>query len=814
MPRLTILALPTTAMLLAPPLFAQEADAPAAEEIDEIVVTAPRLRGEVDTDVPPLTELNEEDIEAYGVGSIADLVDALEPSSGSARGRGSGGRPVFLVNGIRVASFREFRSYPPEAIQRVQVLPEEVAQQFGFPPDRRVINFILKDNYSSREVELEYETPDRGGYAASEQEFTLLQIADGARINLNLEHNDTSLLTEAERDIVQTPGSQPDITGDPDPALARSLVADSRNFEATANWAKAIMEQGASVSVNATYEHADTLSLSGLDSVLLVAPDGQQALRTFNAADPLARVSNTDTVSTAASYAKPVGDFQLTATLDGSASHTRTRIDRRADTALLREAALAGTLGLADPLPAVPDGGFDEVNVRTYGGEGQATLRGSPLLLPAGELGLTIDAGYDWRRIASSDTRSGLGGGGRTELTRGVLSGGVNANIPLTSRRDDVLAAVGDIALNLQAGVDHLSDFGTLRDLSAGLTWKPLDRLSLSATYANSEAAPSLSQLGDPRTTTLNVPVFDFARSETALVTVIDGGNAALPAERQSDWKISANWELPVKARWRLNVDYVNNRSRDVAVNWPGLTPGIEAAFPERVIRDSGGALVALDTRPVTYAETRAERLVFGLSMRGQIGPEPERPARGEGRGAGRGGDGPPSPASFGRGRGRDDPRPRYFVNLSHTLELDNTILVAPGGLLLDQLGGDATATLGLPRNTSRLEAGLFFDGYGLRLSGEYTGSAFVEGSGLTGSSDLFVDDLAIVDLRLFADLGEVLDRDDGLFEDLRLSLSVDNLFDGRRIVRDGNGDIPLRFQPLLLDPVGRFVGVELRKLF
>ena len=114
----------------------------------DIVVTASRIRGSVDTDVPPVLELDEADIASYGADSIADLVAQLGPQTSSGRGRG-GGPPVVLVNGQRVASFRELRRYPPEAIQKVEVFPEEVALQYGFRPDQRVINFILKDNFTT-----------------------------------------------------------------------------------------------------------------------------------------------------------------------------------------------------------------------------------------------------------------------------------------------------------------------------------------------------------------------------------------------------------------------------------------------------------------------------------------------------------------------------------------------------------------------------------------------------------------------------------------------------------------------------------------
>ena len=178
----------------------------------------------------PILELNEEDIAAYGAGSIEELLEALEPQTTGSAGRG-GGRPVFLINGIRVASFREFFRYPPEAVAGIEVFPEEVAQRFGFPPTRRVVNIILKEDFSSREVELEYGQPLRGGFSTNEQEFGLLTIADGGRINLNLEFEDGTLLTEAERGVVQQENTAPGIATDPDPAAARSLVADTASIE-------------------------------------------------------------------------------------------------------------------------------------------------------------------------------------------------------------------------------------------------------------------------------------------------------------------------------------------------------------------------------------------------------------------------------------------------------------------------------------------------------------------------------------------------------------------------------------------------------
>src|SRR3546814_9872344 len=101
-------------------------------DTDEIVVQGSRLRGQLNVTQAPILELNEADIAAVGATSVADLLTAIAPQTGSARGRGGGGQPAILVKGLRVGSFRELRSYPPEEISKVEVLPEEVAQQFGF----------------------------------------------------------------------------------------------------------------------------------------------------------------------------------------------------------------------------------------------------------------------------------------------------------------------------------------------------------------------------------------------------------------------------------------------------------------------------------------------------------------------------------------------------------------------------------------------------------------------------------------------------------------------------------------------------------
>ena len=176
--------------------------------------------------------------------------------------------------------------------------------------------------------------------------------------------------------------------------------------------------------------------------------------------------------------------------------------------------------------------------------------------------------------------------------------------------------------------------------------------------------------------------------------------------------------------------------------------------------------------------------------------------SRGGGRGGGMFGGG-------GEGRGR------WFANISHNWQLDSTVQIADGLPELDLLDGDALGG-STPRHTVSFRGGIFYRGFGLRVDAAYTGSSRIDGSGLPGSRDLFFDDFATVDARIFVDLDqqESVIETVPFLEKTRVSVRFDNIFHARQTVTDGNGEVPITYQPFLVDPVGRYVGIEFRKLF
>jgi iron complex outermembrane recepter protein len=769
---------------------AENDDLPGAQR-GEILVVGTHFLGEVEAAQPPIATLSEADIAAYGTSSLAELLGAVSPQTGTGRGRG-GGMPVILMNGQRIANFREMANFPPEAIRRMEVLPEEVALRYGFSANQRVINFILKDNFASKMLRGEFNASTHGGLSESELQATLQRISGARRLNINLYLEDTGFLTEAERGVIQ---SAPVAPGSPDPAQYRTLLPDTRDMGLSGTWSKGFGPRGmdGSLSVNGSISRNDSRTLSGLDTFLLTSTAG--TLR------PLARINRTEMIEGGGSFNRKLGDWNFTATIDAGHGVTNSRIDR---------ASNASAQNVLDRARIVND----RASLLT-------TFNGSLARLPAGPIGATLKAGFAHTGIISSDTRRTTG---ETRLKRGDASAGINLSLPITSRRDNVLRALGDVTLNFSAGLNHLSDFGDLKDWSAGLTWGLTEKLSLGASYIVNQAAPSLNDLGGPQIVTLNVPTYDFATGQSVLVAISSGGNRALKREAQRDIKLSVNWKLPFISDASFDGSYFRNRSSDFTAPFPLLTPAIEAAFPGRAVRDAAGRLVAIDRRPVTFSSSQGSRIRYGFNLSGFLRKAPPGGAGGFGMmmgGMGRPGAGGGGPmGGFGRPGGGPPGNPmnrgRWNLSIYHAVELDSSVRVAPGGPVLDLLGGDALSGGGLTRHSVEFEGGGFYRGFGLRMNGNWAAPTRLRASGAPGTSDLRFGSTFKFNLRMFAELGQQqrLVKASPFFKGLRINLRVDNLFDSRQKVTDANGLVPLTYQADYLDPKGRMVGIDIRKTF
>lgn len=769
-----------------------EAELDAEDEanlVEEVVVTAGRPRGEAEVGIiEPEVQLNPADIRATGAGSLAELLEAIAPQVQSGRGRG-GERPVILLNGRRISGFREIQGLPPEAILRVDILPEEAALRYGFRADQRVVNFVLRPRFRAITAELEGGGPTAGGRAEAEADVNVLRLNPNGRWTVDLEHERGSSLLESERDLTAA-------TAGPDTRPFRTLIPETQ--ETTVNGTLNRVIGDISATLNASVTDTDSRSLFGL------ATDGSGAA--------LRREQDARTARVATALNGDVGDWRWSFTGGYDHARSETVTDPRAGAAAVER---------------------DRGESLNQAANAELVLNGSPLTLPAGEVSATIRALAEARRFESETRRAGLTTTTDLGRDRGALQ--ASLDLPIASERNGVLQPLGDLSANVNLEVEQLSDFGTLRTLGGGLIWSPRDRLQFIASFTDEDGAPSVNQLGDPVLLTPGAQVLDFRTGQTVEVNRLDGGNADLLADNRRTTKLGATWrprsesgrsDLSLTAEWtRTVID-------DPISSLPAATPEIETAFPERFMRDAAGRLIQVDVRPLNFQSSETEQVRYGFNWSRRIGPEPQRgaggrfgspgarggpapggglPGQGQGRGQGGGG--------FGRGGGFGGPpgAGRATLALYHTIRLKDEILIRDGVPALDLLNGSAAdGGGGRSEHQLQLQAGLFRNGLGARVDANWRSGTFVNGDAAFGSDRLDFSDLTTVNLRLFADLGqrrEWVQRRPWL-RGARVGLEVDNLFDDRVEVRDAGGLIPRSYEADRLDPEGRVVRLSVRKVF
>jgi hypothetical protein len=906
------------------------AEAPAADE-EEIVVTGQPPRGSVIGNIQPEQQLSAADVRALGVTSIAELITELAPQTN--------GSPVILLNGKRISSFSEIQDIPSEAIQRAEILPEQVALSYGYAPTQKVVNIVLRQRFRAETAQLRGGTTTQGGRESGEAEGGMLRIRGDNRFSLNLEYDRAAQLLESERGIVSAAPGRPysligNVTsttqGAPiDPALStlagrtvtvatvptgaasapptlasflaganatdvsdltryRTLSPATESFVANATLARAL--GGVSATLNGRLQLSDSDSLQGLSQAALTLPAG----------NPFSPFANPVTLyrylAQGGALQQQVrgttghigltlngllgGGWQWSFTGNGDLSITRTRTDRGIATGAIQSAINAGDASVnpygdfADSL--LTGRSIDRARAKSQAIQGDFLVSGSPFTLPAGKATTSIRVGASANGFSSRSLRSGVETS--NDYSREIGSGQISLDLPITSRARGVLGAVGDISANVNAAAQRYSDFGTLSTLGYGLRWKPVPAVQILASANQDRAAPTGSQITDPLISTPNVSVFDYATGQSLFVTQLSGGNAGLRESVRDQFRLSANIKPFEKPNLTLTATYLNSRTRNPIAAFPSPTPAIEAAFPQRFLRDAQGNLLQIDARPINFLSAQSEQLRWGFDisiplkshiqkvieawraagakpeerpkelddiraafLRGRPagqegGPPPgegggDRGPGGEGRGGGEsGGRGPGGPGGGGGfrgppgggfgGGGPGGGSGRLSFSLYHTWHFAENILIAPGVAPLDLLNGDATGSSGgQPRHELQARLGYANNGIGARLGVDWESGTHVDGA-LTGTgagaSRLDFGSLATVDLRLFANLGQMpsLVKKMPFLRGSRVQISVDNLFNQRREVTDATGMTPLRYQPGYLDPQGRTISISFRKLF
>ena len=136
---------------------------------------------------------------------------------------------MLLLNGQRISGFRELRDIPTEAIERVEILPEEVALKYGYRADQKVVNIVLRQRFRSTAAQVgAARSRPTAAMPAATRDVTRLLIERNGRTTLNLHAEGNSMLTEAERNILLDRAAADGATAD-DALAARSLIGTKRD---------------------------------------------------------------------------------------------------------------------------------------------------------------------------------------------------------------------------------------------------------------------------------------------------------------------------------------------------------------------------------------------------------------------------------------------------------------------------------------------------------------------------------------------------------------------------------------------------------
>ena len=759
----------------AQPPSASASPAPNAEPSDqsgdeEVVVTGKPPRGSVIGDIPPVNVLHSRDVRATGATSLDELLDSIAPDIGVARGAGAA-RPLLLLNGRRVSSYRELRDIPIEAVSRVDILPEEVALKYGYSPDQKVVNVVLQNSFVETVAQVAANKAAHDGYAGGGGDLTRIKLTRKQRTTINLHVGTEDILRGAQRSLVeqQYEGVGTGATG--------LLIPPELGVRGTGTWYRALPHD-VDETINVEVAHSNGHLLSGLSEQLPAA----LTRRTLN--DSLH-------VGSTLSGDQKLWHWNVTANGD---------LDRNRTTTTNEGQIFAP--GNAESRHA--DGNLD------------ATLNGPLFQAPGGSADITLRAAASGEYLDIDEAHFVTPPADSTSRATGTA--GASIDIPI-SHRHGKSGGLGNLTLNGNAEVNQLSDFGTLTRVGAGANWSPFINLNFVGSWDHDQRAPSVRQLGDPFVETPGTRMFDFTNGVVNRVAVVTGGNPGLKTDTRDTLDVSASWQPLQAVNLRLRGDFAH-----VTIAHPisdiTIFPSIEQAFPDRFVRDAAGNLLSVDLRPVNFSSAHRDTLLVGFDFTKflkshKITSSEVQQAIDRARAAGIAvPEGPVPSAAPGSVGSLPSPNGRLTFSLTDTITIVDRALIESGIAPLDYLhGAPVGQTGGQPRHQVQAQVGWSNNGMGARIGANWRSATLVD---TIAGDTLHFSPVATFDLRLFANIGNYLPivSHHPWLRGASIRFEMGNIFNTLPRVHNDAGIVPTGYDPSMLDPLGRTFMFTFRRQF
>ena len=495
--------------------------------------------------LPPEIELNEDEIDNLGAYDIGEAVTRLGENLGFTAA------PVIIVNGRQVVNAQDFMRFPPDALVRVEVLPQQAAATYGEDPSRPVLNIVLQPTFKSRDGFLKASRPTAGGNSSLSADARQSEILNNDTRQFGLQvSRDTALRAEERATYIRDhPGSE-GVTLRP---AGDSMAANFSMTRALGDW---------SSSLSATARTRRDRFTSILD---------EQAVETRRKASGV----------------------NVSGGLSGEAMGWTLRLG------LQGQASNASQDGVAD--------------TRSHHLSIGADLSVNRMLmeLPAGRVLTTLSGRY----ARSRNVNEAEGDDTRLSAQALDLRGNLTVPLARRTEEGaslhwgDVSLALGGTLTGIY------DDAGQGSGLNANLSWSPLRKLSFNGLLASSTDSPAAQMRFDPVYYGPPRVVFDFLTGESVEVLPLMGGNPDLKPQTSNSFSVSGSAGPFTKWGVQGRLGFQRTQSRNGFGIVPDLTPAVEAAFPDRFTRDAEGRLIGIDQRPINLGSTLVETLSSGLNF-------------------------------------------------------------------------------------------------------------------------------------------------------------------------------------------------------
>ena len=163
------------ALAFAAPAMAQ--DAPASQDLDDVIVTGSRIPQANLITTSPVTQVTGEDIDVAGVTRVEDLISQLPQAFAAQNSTVSNGatgtatvslrnlgsvRTLVLIDGRRMgygspnATAADLNQIPDQLVERVEVLTGGASAIYGSDALAGVVNFIMRKDFEGLQIDAQY----------------------------------------------------------------------------------------------------------------------------------------------------------------------------------------------------------------------------------------------------------------------------------------------------------------------------------------------------------------------------------------------------------------------------------------------------------------------------------------------------------------------------------------------------------------------------------------------------------------------------------------------------------------------------------